>query len=53
MTGPRVLITGAGGLVGKGIRPFLAEACSELVLIERSPIETMSPNETIRRHNTE
>ena len=34
----RVLITGAGGIVGRGIRPYLAERYAELVLVGRSAI---------------
>lgn len=44
---PRVLITGAGGLVGRGIRPALVGHCAELVLVGRSPIETIADNETV------
>lgn len=45
----RILITGAGGIVGRGIRPSLAGRFDELVLVDRSPIETIAPNErTIR-----
>lgn len=47
MSKPRVLITGGGGLVGRGIRPVLIKHCSEIVLVGRSPIETMAPNETV------
>jgi uronate dehydrogenase len=45
MNTSRILITGAGGTVGRGVRPYLADQFVELVLVDRSPIETIAANE--------
>jgi uronate dehydrogenase len=47
MTRKRILITGAGGIVGRGIRPYLAERYPELVLVGRNRIDVVSDNETV------
>lgn len=47
MKNKRILITGAGGIIGKEIRPYLAERYAELVLVGRGKLERMAPNEII------
>ena len=42
----RILITGAGGIVGSGIRPYLAEQFDEIVLLDIKPIADTAANET-------
>ncbi len=41
----RVLLTGASGLVGTDLRPFLSESYDEIILTIRSPILDLRPNE--------
>lgn len=41
----KILLTGATGLVGTDIRPFLSETYDELLLSSRSPVNDLRPNE--------
>ncbi|HTN64188.1 MAG TPA: NAD(P)-dependent oxidoreductase [Devosia sp.] len=43
----RILITGAGGLVGSGIRPYLADQFAEVVLLDRKAPMAVASNERI------
>ncbi|MCX5580055.1 NAD-dependent epimerase/dehydratase family protein [Kaistia terrae] len=43
----RILVTGAGGLVGSGIRPYLAEQFAEVVLLDRTAPTAVARNERI------
>lgn len=41
-------MTGAAGIVGKAVRPFLAKAFEEVVLVvHRTPCENLAPNERV------
>ena len=44
----KICMTGAAGIVGRAVRPFLAEAFEELVLmVHRIPCENLAPNESV------
>jgi len=42
---PRILLTGAAGIVGTAIRPLLAPRCRELVLTDRREVPDPGPDE--------
>lgn len=43
----KILITGAGGLVGSGVRPYLAEQFDEVVLLDRKAPAEVAGNERV------
>lgn len=43
----RILVTGAAGLVGNGIRPLLASQFAEVVLLDRTTPAAVAPNERV------
>ncbi len=43
----RILITGAAGIVGTGMRPHLARAFPEIVLVDHKPAAGLAPNEKL------
>ena len=44
----RICMTGAAGIVGQAVRPFLAQAFDEVVLMtHRTPCENLAPNERV------
>jgi uronate dehydrogenase len=45
----RVLLTGATGIVGRALRPYLAETYASVLLNGRSPIDDLRPNEVYER----
>ncbi len=43
----KILLTGASGLVGSGIRPYLAERFAEIVLLDRTAPADLAGNERV------
>lgn len=43
----RILVTGAAGVVGSGIRPHLAQQYAEVVLLDRIAPDAIAPNERV------
>jgi nucleoside-diphosphate-sugar epimerase len=43
----RIALTGAAGRIGKAIRPWLAQRCLELHLLDQGALEAAHPNERV------
>ena len=48
----KVLLTGASGLVGTALRPFLSESYDQVLLTDRKPILDLRPNERFAQSDT-